>query len=231
MDVRYFEITELQAQTLIDHQVELSMVFYPFLPMDKTHAHVIVVRHALHLSAQEQSLQMWQLAHFLSAKYLDCSEQTIVLGRLDSGKPYIQSNNNKMLHLSMSHTAGFYACAFALNRAIGIDIESLHRLVRAESLAARYFSPQEAAIIAGANLHEQKLIFFRYWTLKEAVIKAQGLSLLSYPLSHWQFLLGPWVLQHAICTMTHPLDIQMDLLWQMQHREYVLSLAVLAATA
>jgi 4'-phosphopantetheinyl transferase len=43
-----------------------------------------------------------------------------------------------------------------------------------ESLAKRFFSPREYAHLRLVSPEEQQQIFFRYWTCKEAYLKATG---------------------------------------------------------
>ncbi len=56
---------------------------------------------------------------------------------------------------------------------MGIDVEYL-RSVTALDLAQRFFRPPEWTILATLDSAEQQRMFFRYWTCKEAYLKACG---------------------------------------------------------
>lgn len=81
-----------------------------------------------------------------------------------TGQPYLPALPN--LHFSLSHSGDVVLCALA-HTPVGIDLE-LPRRVR-PGLAARWFSPEEAALSA----HDPDA-FFRLWMSKEAVLKEVG---------------------------------------------------------
>ena len=59
-----------------------------------------------------------------------------------------------------------------------------------EELAERFFAASEAAALAGLPPDQQRRLFFEFWTLKEAFIKARGMGL-SIPLDGFAFSLPP----------------------------------------
>lgn len=89
------------------------------------------------------------------------------------------------LHFNLSHSAGLVACALARGRAVGVDIESLNRPAPDRAIVPRYCSPDEAADIQ-AQGDAWPARFLRYWTLKEAYLKARGLGI-AVPLSDISF--------------------------------------------
>ena len=89
------------------------------------------------------------------------------------GKPELdRSCAGNGLRFNLSHTRGFVACAIAHDE-IGVDVEASDREVDF-AIADRYFAPEEACVIAAAPPERKTLLFFRFWTLKEAFIKATG---------------------------------------------------------
>jgi len=80
------------------------------------------------------------------------------------------------LHLSISHTGDWVACAMA-NAPVGIDIERLRPRADVLALAATVHSPAQCAALAALQGEAQLLNFYRGWTLKEAWLKRQGLGL------------------------------------------------------
>ena len=95
-------------------------------------------------------------------------------------------------HFSLSHSGEWGVCALA-ESPVGIDVER-QRAVQAERLAERYFSPQEATWLKTLTESERQQAFFRLWTAKESVLKAQGVGLsggLSVPIGYGDTLLAP----------------------------------------
>jgi 4'-phosphopantetheinyl transferase len=91
-------------------------------------------------------------------------------GRPDVAKP----ETHRDLRFNLSHTEGLVACAIARDAALGVDVENIARRVEVAALAPRVFAPAELASLAGIPPEEQRDLFFCYWTLKEAYIKARG---------------------------------------------------------
>jgi 4'-phosphopantetheinyl transferase len=89
------------------------------------------------------------------------------------------------LRFNVSHTEGLVACAVTVGREVGVDVEYVHRSLT-HDVADRFFSAQEAADLRALPKDEQPLVFFDYWTLKEAYIKARGLGL-ALPLGQFTF--------------------------------------------
>ena len=80
------------------------------------------------------------------------------------------------LEFNVSHTGGLVALAVARGHRVGIDVEDARRVVR-EDLAGRFFAPAEVADLRGLPAAEQPRVFFDYWTLKEAYLKARGIGI------------------------------------------------------
>ena len=68
---------------------------------------------------------------------------------------------------------------------IGVDVEYINRTLT-HDVAERFFSSQEVADLRALPAEEQDVVFFDYWTLKEAYIKARGLGL-ALPLGQFTF--------------------------------------------
>jgi 4'-phosphopantetheinyl transferase len=81
-------------------------------------------------------------------------------------------------------------CAVSRSGVVGVDVEAVSRDTDLAGLAQRFFAPPEAAAVAAASGLEQREAFFRFWTLKEAYMKARGLGL-SLPLDSYAFTLSP----------------------------------------
>lgn len=99
----------------------------------------------------------------------------------DFGKPRLRQRPS--LHFNLSHS-GEMACLAVCDQApVGVDIE---QITAADLDVARsYFTEAEFSALAAAPADIQGEVFFRLWTLKEAVIKAIGAGL-SAPLNAFE---------------------------------------------
>jgi 4'-phosphopantetheinyl transferase len=103
------------------------------------------------------------------------------------GRPeLLRQSNAPPIRFNLSHTPGVVACAIALERDVGIDVEEITRKTETIELADRFFSPEEAATLRGLKREDRTERFFSYWTLKESYIKAIGTGL-STPLDSFSF--------------------------------------------
>lgn len=93
------------------------------------------------------------------------------------------------LRFNISHTDGLIACAVTIGREVGVDVEHVGRRLT-HDVAARFFAPAEVADLQALPEDEQARLFFDYWTLKEAYIKARGFGL-ALPLGDFAFHLSP----------------------------------------
>ncbi|MFE8644097.1 4'-phosphopantetheinyl transferase family protein [Sphingomonas sp. NCPPB 2930] len=88
-----------------------------------------------------------------------------------AGKPVVAGRPGP--HFNLSHTDGLVACALCEGVPVGIDVERVHRPAPLE-VASACFAPQEQAWLSGLPDARRTRGFYRLWTLKEAVVKAQG---------------------------------------------------------
>jgi 4'-phosphopantetheinyl transferase len=80
------------------------------------------------------------------------------------------------LRFNLAHSAGLVVCALAVGRDVGVDVEDLARRSVEPAVVRRYCSPEEIRDIE-AQLDRWHARFLRYWTLKEAYLKALGLGI------------------------------------------------------
>ena len=96
----------------------------------------------------------------------------------ESGKPEIQGSGGPGFNLS--HSGVYVAVAVTGAGRVGIDIEVHRPDCGFLAIAREYFCPAELACL-NARPEQTEALFYRYWTLKEAYLKALG-SGLSGPL-------------------------------------------------
>jgi len=93
------------------------------------------------------------------------------------------------LRFNISHTDGLVVCAVTIGREIGVDVEHIGRHLTYD-VPGRFFAPDEVTDLRALPVEDQQKVFFDYWTLKEAYIKARGFGL-ALPLGDFAFKLHP----------------------------------------
>jgi 4'-phosphopantetheinyl transferase len=91
------------------------------------------------------------------------------------GKPALApgaGSNNFCFNLSHSDTCALYAITHG--KKIGIDIERIRDDVAHGQIAQKFFSQGEIRLLEKTNKNKQSELFFKYWTRKEAILKARG---------------------------------------------------------
>jgi phosphopantetheinyl transferase len=78
------------------------------------------------------------------------------------------------LSLSFSSSASMAIAASSNDAKIGIDIETVRPIENALELSNRFFHKNEAVHLSSLHENYQGLQFLRYWTIKEACLKAIG---------------------------------------------------------
>lgn len=92
--------------------------------------------------------------------------------------PFIVGPNSKTLNFNLSHSGSTLCCAVSPSHQLGIDIESPQKRRRSlQGIADNYFSPEQAKDLSRLPEHQQEKAFYRLWTLKESLIKANKSSI------------------------------------------------------
>jgi 4'-phosphopantetheinyl transferase len=130
------------------------------------------------------------LRHLLG-RYLDVAPGALRFDYGPRGKPSLAAGAwPGGLRVNVSHSGGLALLGFARERELGVDLEFERPVPDAESIAQRYFSPREAAVLGWLTPADRPAAFFRCWTRKEAFIKATGDGL-SRPLDAFDVTLAP----------------------------------------
>ncbi|MBD2340476.1 4'-phosphopantetheinyl transferase superfamily protein [Calothrix sp. FACHB-156] len=107
--------------------------------------------------------------------YLGVSPQEVQFDYEPRGKPLLASKfSYSGLTFNLSHSQNLALCAVSKNRQIGIDLEYIRPMSDLESLAQRFFLPREYDLVRSLPDEQKSPVFFRYWTCKEAYLKATG---------------------------------------------------------
>ena len=88
------------------------------------------------------------------------------------GKPALAPGGGPPLGFNVSHSGERFVVAAAVGIVPGVDVERVRPRRDLPGLARRFFSPAEQEEAAAAP--DPLLAFYRIWTRKEAVIKADG---------------------------------------------------------
>ncbi|MCF7848494.1 MAG: 4'-phosphopantetheinyl transferase superfamily protein [Kiritimatiellales bacterium] len=92
----------------------------------------------------------------------------------ENDKPFLAMDETDV-EFNVSHSGDWVLLAFGRNRRVGVDVEKVRRDMDVESIASRFFAPEEVALIAGAD--DKHEIFCQLWARKEAYVKALGTGL------------------------------------------------------
>jgi len=116
------------------------------------------------------------------SRYMQIPPRKIEIDKGTYGKPFIkEQSHNQLISFNASSTSNMIAFICAQNRNIGIDIECIDPKLNIDSIIPSLFSLNETKLfqlIDDSNRLEHVL---RFWTAKEAYVKALG-SGLHYPL-------------------------------------------------
>jgi 4'-phosphopantetheinyl transferase len=108
-------------------------------------------------------------------RYLGVEPQKVCFDYQSRGKPILAAEfADSGLAFNLSHSQELGLCAVSCQREIGVDLEYIRPLSDLAALAERFFLPREYAIVQSLPANQQQEVFFRYWTCKEAYLKATG---------------------------------------------------------
>jgi 4'-phosphopantetheinyl transferase len=92
----------------------------------------------------------------------------------DHGKPRVDVHGGADIEFSISHSGRRVALAVARGMPIGVDVEQMRPSEERVSLTASALSAVEKAVFHSLPAGDRELGFLRYWTRKEALLKATG---------------------------------------------------------
>ncbi len=112
------------------------------------------------------------------------------------GKPETPAINGENIFFNVGHSRDTILIALGRQGALGVDVEYFDRKTDIMEVASCNFTEDETSSLASIVNPEARIrLFYRYWTRKEAVAKADGrgllLSLSSFDVSHESTNLHP----------------------------------------
>jgi 4'-phosphopantetheinyl transferase len=109
----------------------------------------------------------------LLAGYLGIEAQEVALRRDPSGKPRLDGDAGD-LRFNVSHAGDAVAVAVATGREVGVDIAVRDAAVEVDVILRHLFPAEEAARLLALVPSARRAAFFRSWSRREALVKADG---------------------------------------------------------
>lgn len=113
-----------------------------------------------------------QATRRILAPLIDVADSNIKFNMGDKGKPYLE--NDRALYFSVSHSHDVSMVAVTRVADVGVDVEQVRAIPRAEEILRRFFSHEELASILSDD--NRDLRFVEAWTRGEARVKVRGAS-------------------------------------------------------
>jgi len=110
------------------------------------------------------------------ARYLGTAPADVAIDRscVHCDRPHGKPRVGGGLEVSVSHSGDLVALAVTRGHAVGVDVEQGRSTVDYRELAATVLAPIEAEWLATVDDGALPAAFLRYWTRKEAIVKATG---------------------------------------------------------
>ena len=110
--------------------------------------------------------------------HLNCANDRLEFVALKHGKPFAKVDGKPVeAGFNVSHSGEHGLIAVAPGGRLGVDVEERDTRRNLEGLIRAVFSPEEQAEFDQFQGSEKLHLFFRFWTLKEALVKAHGKGL------------------------------------------------------
>lgn len=139
----------------------------------------------------EKDKKLYKLSHLLLrwvlSAYVEKTPDQLEFNVNDYGKPFLKGAGN--ISFNLSHSSGLAVLAVSIDQPIGVDIEQVDYSKDVHTILDHFFHPKEVAQFKPLTKTQKSKFFYKFWTLKEAFIKAKGMGL-SIPLDgfYFQFL-------------------------------------------
>lgn len=136
---------------------------------------------------REDTRQRYVLAHgglrAVLSRYLEVAPDVVAMDRSATGKPFLtkEQQDQSAITFNLSHSHDRALIAVSKAQEVGVDLEFVRPEVEVAKLSERWFTRSEHAAIMQATEEQRATSFFRYWVVKEALLKAQGIGLQGLP--------------------------------------------------
>ncbi len=109
------------------------------------------------------------------ALYLNTAARQLSFDYSAHGKPFLAGKEHSTLRFNVSHSFDAMLLAIARMREVGVDVEGVrNKGFATEEIYDTVLSEPEKQALARLGSEDKRTTFLRFWTLKEAYIKADG---------------------------------------------------------
>ena len=109
------------------------------------------------------------------AERLGCTRRQLSFGHLEHGKPFAKVTGRSVeTAFNVSHSGQHGLIALSGHDALGIDVEERVAQRDLEGIGSLVYGPEERRLLEIAAGREKVQLFYRLWSMKEALIKALG---------------------------------------------------------
>ncbi|MDE0347603.1 MAG: 4'-phosphopantetheinyl transferase superfamily protein, partial [Boseongicola sp.] len=106
---------------------------------------------------------------------LGCSNRELSFGYLEHGKPYAKINGvPSSASFNVSHSGGHGLIGFTKQEGLGVDLELRAPGRDFDGIGSSVYGPRERRAMSATVGSDKEHLFYRFWSLKEALIKALG---------------------------------------------------------
>ena len=106
---------------------------------------------------------------------LGCSNEELSFGYLEHGKPFARVNGvRSAVSFNISHSGSHGLIAFSTHDGLGVDLEERAPERDFDGIGSNVYGPAERRALRAAAGRGKADLFYRLWSLKEALIKALG---------------------------------------------------------
>lgn len=121
---------------------------------------------------QNRYVEIHAKKRLVLAEFLKCKPETLLFAVGANGKPYLPEYPQWTFNLS--HSGNYFALAVARECRLGIDLEVARSRSNLAGLVNKCFAAEEIACWEALPNEERISAFYRFWTRKEAFVKATG---------------------------------------------------------
>jgi 4'-phosphopantetheinyl transferase len=119
-----------------------------------------------------------RMTRSLLGRRLGLCPRSLVFDTAARGKPQLAGGAARSgLRFNLAHSGAYVFVGLTRQRRIGVDVEHERPGLDLLGLARRFFCAEEFERLAAGPPAETRRLFYKYWTLKEAYLKAEGSGL------------------------------------------------------
>ena len=166
---------------LVPGEVHLWVATLPFAAAELTECERLLAadereRAALARLEEERArfVAVRGLLRRLLARYVGEPAEALSFAYGAHGKPSLAGARASAVRFNVSHAGDVALLAFAAGREVGVDVERVRDVPRADRIASRIFEPEAAEAWRALPDGERREAFMREWTRLEALSKLTG---------------------------------------------------------